>query len=64
MSSTSTGLKGVHLMAVLIVVALCITSIALMAMHKGVDGTMMSLCIGGLTGIVGIGAGVLLKPLK
>lgn len=64
MSGTPIGLKGTHLAAVLIVVAICITSIALMAMYKGVDGTVMSLCIGGLAGIAGLGAGVLLKPFK
>lgn len=62
MSSTPTGLRGIHLMAVLVVVAICITAIALMAMYKDVDGTVMSLCIGGLAGIAGLAGGVLLKP--
>lgn len=61
---TGTGLKGVNLAAVLIVVAICITSVELMALYKGVNGMAMSLCIGGLAGIAGLGAGVLLKPFK
>ena len=58
------SLKGTHLMCVLVVVSLCITSIALMAMYKGVDGATMAACVGGLGVVAGLGAGVLLKPLQ
>lgn len=60
MTGNPTGLKGIYLAAVLIVVALCVTAIALTSLHKGIDGTVMSLVLGSLGVIAGLAAGVLL----
>ena len=57
----SKGLAGRNLAAVLIVVAICITSIALMALSQGINGTVMSLCLGGLGVVVGAAGGTFIR---
>ena len=56
MSNAKPRLSGPAAAAVLIVVALCLTAIQLMALYQGINGTMMSLTVGGLVAI-GAGAG-------
>jgi len=45
---------------VLVVVALCITAIALMALYKDVDGTLLTGALTALGAIAGLGVGILL----
>ena len=57
MSSRRSKLTGSSLAAVLIVVALCFTAIGLMAMHEGVDGTLLTGLVAALSAIAALAVG-------
>lgn len=40
-----------QLVTIIIVIVLCITGLELYALHQGINGTVLSLTIGGLIGI-------------
>ena len=65
MNNAKPRLSGPAAAAVLVTVAMCLTAIELYALHQGVDGTMMSLTIGGLVaiaaGVGGVKAGDILR---
>jgi len=57
MSENRTKLTGRNLMGVLIVVAICLTAIGIMAMHEGVDGTLLTALVAALSAIAALAVG-------